>query len=167
MFTVFLAVLALTGAGQPSELAPKNDSAAVAKRLQVARSIAVDLQADAALMNAAAHQHPKDRVWLPNRDKIFRDIDYMHETAKELLELEMIASSRQRTLIDRVRPLMRDVAQNTKALMEHVEAGPDHGLATSYIDYVDAHEEISRQLVSQIRGAIDQGEKAPRRSAGQ
>jgi hypothetical protein len=167
MFTVFLAVLTLASAGQPSGPAPKNDSSAVAKRLQVARSIAGDLEGDAAMMNAAAHQHQNDRVWLPNRDKILRDIDYMNETAKELLELEKIASSRQRTLIDRVRPLMRDLAQNTKELMEHVEMGPAKGLASSYIDYVDAHEEITRQLVSQIRGAINPGQKTHGRSGAQ
>jgi hypothetical protein len=165
MFGILLVVLALTGAGQTSP-APKNDSPAVSKRLQVARSIAGDLEVDAGAMAAAAHKHPDDRVWMPNRDQIIRDIDYINETAKELLEMEMIASSRQRIVIDRLRPLLRDIAQNTKALMDHVEAGPSHGLAGSYLDYVDAHEEITKQMVSQIHSAIDQGGRSPARVAG-
>lgn len=163
MFPILVAVLALTGVGGPtSGPAPKMDSAAVLKRLQVARLIAGELRTDAAEMNAEAHKHLTDRVWLPDREKILRDIEHMQETGKELLELEQLASSRQRTLIDRVRPLIRDLAQNTRALMEHVETGPGHGPAGSYMDYVDAHKEITERLVSQIYGVIDQPQSVPR-----
>jgi hypothetical protein len=106
-------------------------------------------------MSATAEKNTKGRVWLPNGDKIAHDIKDMNETANELLEMEQIASSRQKTLILRVRPMMRDLAHNTQLLKEHVESGSGEGRAGAYVDYAATHEEISKRLVVQIVDSID------------
>ena len=153
---VLLMALTLPASGTPS----KSDSATVTKRLQAARSIASDLLNDSVEMGFAARRSTGERVWFPDREKALRDIRDLNETANELLELQPIASARQAAVIDRLKPLLRDLARNTKVLMEHVEAGGDQARTGAYTEYVAAHEEITRRLVSSIIDIIDHPEKA-------
>ncbi len=150
MLIILPAIAILIAATQPGAPLTSPDSAAVSKRLDAARQIAIDLRADAAEMLAAARSNTDGRVWLPNGEKIKHDIRDLNETSNELLEMEQMASPRQKTIINRVRPLMRDLAHNTQLPKEHVEGGPGESRAGTYDDYVSAHEEMSRGLASQI-----------------
>jgi hypothetical protein len=126
------------------------DSSSVSKRLAVAKSLTLTLKADAAELTSFAGGNKDWASQLEMVRKISQDASKAKETLTELQEMHEIASPGQLVIIRRVTPLLRDLIDNTRLTLRHLEAGPGDADSGSHMEYMVAHEEISRHLSTLI-----------------
>lgn len=152
---LFLSLCLIPQTGRTAE-SVKADSPSVTKRIGVARELTIALQRDADEM-AAQSTGSADLHALPSMQKrISGDMRKAKETIDELMETQKIASPAQSAVIQRVTPLLRDLVENTRNMLDHLTASPVDALSDKSPEYIQAHLEIAKHLTSQILETLDQ-----------
>ena len=144
----------------PAAQSVKADSPFVSKRIAVARALTVTLQQDS-IEIAARSAGSGNLHALPSLEKtISGDMRLTKETIDELMEVQKIASAAQSEMIHRVTPLLRDLVDNTRNMLDHLTATPAEARSDKSPEYIEAHLEIAKHLTSLILEAFDHGKEA-------
>lgn len=138
------------------------DSEQVSQLLSEAKTQAFQLKEDAATMQmystTAVH-------WETHAVTINLIRDHVNAVGRQLAKLEnarATASPWQQTAIDRIRPLLRELASNTSAIIDYLNKNPSHLQAPEYKDFLEANADQSEQLAALIGDFVDYGKTKQR-----
>jgi len=141
---------------------PPADSEQVSQLLSDAKTDAFQLKEDAETM----HFYSTGNLnWQTHANKINSIRDHVNAVGQHLAKLEELrgeASPWQKTAIDRIRPLLKELASNTEAIIEYLNKNPGRLRAPEYKDFLEANADESEQLAALIGDFVDYGKTRQR-----
>jgi len=144
--------------------AADDDSGTVFKLLSEARTQAFQLSSDAAEMESFTTYFPQSLAWQTHIDALNRikgDVNKMGRQLVKLEEAKATALPWQRLAIDRITPLLKELAANTTATIETLNKNKDVA-ADEYEDYLEANADSASYLAAVIGDFVDYGKTKAR-----
>src|SRR3954471_3465455 len=135
----------------------KTDSEQVSKLLTDAKSAALLLQRDAEQLSAFTQSSVSWQSYADQLSQIRSHVNNVGSILQQLNDLRVVSSQWQRIAIDRLTPLLNEVARNTQLTISKLNANPNAVHSTSYRKYVSAHQELATDLASMIGSFVDYG----------
>jgi hypothetical protein len=152
-----LAVLGVLAASQNNEGNPE-----VTRLLADAREKAAVLSRDADEMEALTRS---DVSWQTHADRlntIKEDVNDLARTVEQLNASRASASEWQKQAIDRAMPLMKELAANTTAAINHLNENKIRPTSGSYTEYLKENAETAHQLSDMISSFVRYGDTRAR-----
>jgi len=155
-------VLALALAGLPVALraaAPDGaqDSEQVSKLLSEAKTQAVFLREDATTMEMYTRSTSSWEVHAATVTQMKEHINAAGRTVAKLDEARNLASPWQEIAIDRIKPLLKEMAANTEAEINYISKNPRRLEDRSYRDYIEANADVADKLAGLISDFVSYG----------
>jgi len=139
------------------------DSKEVTDLLGQAKSEALQLQDDAATMESYTQSNMS---WQSHAMKITEIKDHVNtlgQTVGKLTAARGTASLWQQTAIDRINPILRELAANVEATINHLDKDRTHPLqSTAHKDYLKANAELASRMATVISDFVDYGDTKTR-----
>ena len=147
--------------GTPAEES-KPDSEAVSKLLSDARIRAAVLRDDASKMESYTRSSAS---WESHSAAVNIMRDHINEAGRQLTELQNArdeASPWQLVAIDRIHPMLKELAGNTGAMIRFINQNPRRLFLEEYKNYIEANSDLSSELASMISDFLNYGETKQR-----
>jgi hypothetical protein len=144
-----------------SALAPaqnNEENAEVSRLLSDAREKAAVLSRDADEMEALTRSDVSWQSHAAMLDTMKEDVNDLAKSVEKLNAARDSASSWQRQAIDRMMPLMKELASNTTAAINHLKEQPTRPTSGSYTEYLKQNSETARQLSDMILSFVQFGQ---------
>jgi hypothetical protein len=151
-FTLLLSLLVLCAAPL---LAIENENAEVSRLLQQAREQAGVLSRDADEMESLTRSDVSWQTHASMLETMKEDVNTLAHTVEKLDAMRDSASPWQKQAIDRMVPLMRELAANTTAAINHLNEERTRPTTPEYADYLRQNSETARQLSDMISSLVD------------
>jgi len=153
-----LALLAASGAVlYLAQAAEMPDSEQVTTLLRDVKTQAVLLSQDASTLEGYTREGAS---WETHAAAVEQMRTHINEAGKILTKLKAdrkMASPWQATAIDRVEPLLRELAGYTEGVIKYLADNPKRLMLEGYKDHVEANADVSSQLASLIGDFVDYG----------
>jgi hypothetical protein len=159
-------ILALLVAGcisiSPAAKAADNEqgsSKEIHELLTQVKSEAKALERDADLL--ASWARGKQVIWQSHAGKLNEMKDHVNEAGQLLQKMNNArvgASAWQQTAIDRIYPLLKELADNTEATIKHVNENKSQIHFSEYRDYTKASYDLAEELAALISDYVDYGD---------
>ena len=149
--------LLLTTAARASDAAAP-DSAQVSKLLSQINAEALELKRDAEDLDSLTRSKLS---WVSYADKISMIKEHINRAGSLLTQLGGLrntASPWQQEAIDRVTPLLREMASNTEATIERLNRNQSRLHTQEFQEYVKANYNLATRLAALIGDFVDYGE---------
>jgi hypothetical protein len=127
----------------------------VAAQLDAANTEAAELARDADEMTSLLHN---DVSWESHAAMLSRIREHVNNMGRILAKLEEEreeASHWQQEAIDRMVPMLREIAANTTAAIEHLNQNHERPTTPDYVEYLQQNADTSHELADMI-SAVDQ-----------
>jgi hypothetical protein len=124
----------------------RDDSAEVTDLLSQAAQEAAQLSRDADDMESLLHS---DVSWQSHADMLNRirdDVNTLGRTVARLNTTYESGSEWQRQAVDRILPLLRELASNTTAAINHLNANQVRPTTPDYVSYLEENADTAHQL---------------------
>jgi hypothetical protein len=134
------------------------DSVEIAKLLADAKAEAVELKSDSEDLDSFAKS---GLSWESHARKIEMIKDHVNKTGKLLAKLKDVEESGapwQRTAIQRIEPLLKELAANTESTINYLNENQSKIHFPEFKDYVRANYELATDLETLIRDFVNYGE---------
>ena len=156
---LFLGALTITTSTISSAQTTKasNDSKEVSTLLDEIKSEAVQLRHDAEELKTYTHSKLS---WETHAEKIDQVKQHVNNAGKSLGKLDNVranAAPWQQQAIDRVTPLLKELAANVEGTIAHLDQKPNLSHTSPYVDYVDANFEVASNLSELISDYVEYG----------
>ncbi len=154
-----LALLAVGGFSTSVALkaADSQDSEQVSKLLSQAKTQAYQLREDASALESYSRWNSD---WANHKTAINEMKDHVNAVAGTLAKLDdarATAAPWQATAIDRIKPLLREIAANTGEVIDAVNKSPKRLATKEYRDYIEANSDDANQLAELIANFVNYG----------
>ena len=156
LLTAFVLTAPVQGA------AVEGDSVQVSKLLSQAKAQAVHLSEDNTEMESFAQSDISWRSHVDAVDRIKEDVNLLGLQLAHLDAVRDTASPWQKTAIDRITPLLRELASNTRAVIEDLNESPRLRNTDGYRGYLETNFDDAAYLSSMISGFVDYGKTKAR-----
>jgi hypothetical protein len=136
--------------------APK-DSREVSSILADIKTEAIQLRDDADQLKAFTHS---TFSWESHASKVEQMKDHINNAGKSLSKLDSLradASPWQQQAIDRITPLLKELASKVESTIEHLNKKPVLLQTGPYVDYVAANDDLSSNLAELISDYVEYG----------
>jgi len=133
------------------------DSKEVSAILDEVKTEAIQLSHDADELKSFTHS---TLTWQSHTVKVEEIKRHVNKAGKSLSELDSAkaeASPWQQQAIDRINPLLRELASNVTATIEHLNQKPMLLQTGPYADYVAANYELASNLAELVSDYVDYG----------
>lgn len=154
-------MLALLAAGvivvSPALVAATQDSEQVSKLLSDAKTQAFQLKEDAITMENYTRMTSD---WESHSVVVTQMKEHINAAGKTLAKLEELrdgASPWQQTAIDRIKPLLKEIAANTNTVIQFINQKPRRLFTTEYKDYIEANADNADRLSRLVADFVDYG----------
>lgn len=137
-------VFCLTGASSVARAADP------ARLLEQARTSASQLRQDAEEMQSYANSNLSWKSHSQQINNIREHVNKLGELLSQMHDARGDASRTQQQAIDRITPLLQDIASNTTAVINHLNENPERTWNPDYKSYVSEN----ARLASELSGAI-------------
>lgn len=159
IFRTSLALLALSIPVVSSAFEGENtsDSEQVSTLLSEARTQAYQLSVDAATMESYTRSNLS---WETHADAVTQMRAHINAAGRTLTQLEesrQSASPWQATAIDRIRPLLKEIASNTETVINYLNENPKRLFVAEYKHHIEANSDVAGQLSAMITDFVDYG----------
>lgn len=134
------------------------DSDKVSQLLSEAKSQAYQISADAAMLESYTRSPV---LWESHTSAVEQMKAHINEAGRTLAKLEDVranASPWQVIAIDRIHPLLKEIASNTNAAIGHLNKSPKRINRPEYRDYVVAIADVSNKLAGLVADFVDYGQ---------
>ncbi len=148
----YLAIPTAAKATEPQE------SAQITKLLADAKSEAVELKRDSAEMDSLTRSKASWKSFAGKLNMIKEHVNTAGKLLADLKDAEAGGSPWQRTAIGQIEPLLRELAGNTEATINHLNESSTKIHFPEFKDYVRANYEMAADLESLIRDFVNYGE---------
>jgi hypothetical protein len=153
---LFLGGLLTTTSALSTE-SSKTDSEQVSKLLSDAKSAALVLQRDAEQLSAFTQSSVSWQSYADQLSQTRTHVNKVSSIIQQLNDLRVISSQWQKIAINRLTPLLNDLAENTQQTITRLNANPDAVHSVSYRKYVSTHRELATDLASMIGSFVEYG----------
>jgi hypothetical protein len=154
-----IALALLTSMFLLSGLAPSQqnneENAEVSRLLSDARVKAAVLSRDADEMEALIRSEVSWQTHASMLDTMKDDVNDLAKSVEKLNATRDSASPWQKQAIDRMIPLMRDLASNTTAAINHLRDLQSRPVSEEYANYLRQNSETAKQLSDMISSFVD------------
>lgn len=133
------------------------DSEQVSKLLSEAKTQAFQLKEDASTMESYTRSSAGWESHSATVDQMKEHINAAGRTLTKLEDARRTASPWQATAIDRIRPLLKDLASNTETVIQYINKNPKRLFMSEYKDYIETNSDVSSQLAGLIGDFVDYG----------
>lgn len=102
-----------------------------------------------------------DATWHAHAEKLEEMKQHINDLARSVEQLQAArdsASPWQRQAIDRMIPLMRELAANTTAAINHVSQHQTRPTSPAYVNYLKANTDAAHELASMISDFVQYGQ---------
>jgi len=151
------AYVCVSPALRAADMAP--DSKEVSDLLSEAKTGAIQVKDDANTMESFTMSNLD---WRSHAAKVLEIKDHINNLGKTVAKLNQARSSAsawQQTAIDRVNPILRELAANVQATIEHLNKDRTHPLQTTeHKDYLKANAELSTRMSTLVSDFVDYGQ---------
>jgi hypothetical protein len=130
----------------------------VTQLLQETKQKAAVLSRDADEMEALTRSDVSWESHASMLDTMKEDVNDLARDVERLTAARDKASPWQQQAIDRMLPLMRELAANTTAAINHLKEQPTRPTSGSYAEYLRQNSETARQLSDMIRSFVEYGQ---------
>jgi len=164
--TPYFLILALLVAGyfsiSPAAKAADTSSGSseeVSQLLSQVKTEAIALERDSE--DLAAWTRAKQLSWQSHADKLNAIRDHVNRAGQLLTELNEAregASPWQQQAIDRIYPLLKELADNTEATINHLSDNRAHIHFPAYVDYAKAGYDLAKELAALVSDYVKFGE---------
>lgn len=139
------------------------DSARITGLFGDAKTQAVELTMDATDMESFTRS--SQMTWAAYANKVTQIREHVNNIGKLVADMQDArggGSPWQQTAIDRIMPLLKEVAANTQATIEHLNDNKTRVHFPAFQNYVKANYELSSDLEKLIRDFVNYGETQER-----
>jgi hypothetical protein len=164
-----IAVLAVgmsTGFFAASAADQMPDSEQVSELLSQVKTHAFQLKEDAGTLESFTHN--AGLSWHSHAAVLTRMKEDINEAGRDLTKLEEAkksASPWQKTAIERIQPLLKELAGNTEQAINYGNENQKRLFTEPYKDYLEANADLSSELASTISDFVDYGNTKERLDA--
>jgi hypothetical protein len=130
----------------------------VSRLLEDARAKAAVLSRDADEMEALTRSAVSWQTHASMLDTMKEDVNELARDVEKLTAARDKASPWQQQAIDRMLPMMRELAANTTAAINHLKEQPSRPTSPSYAEYLRQNAETSRELSDMISSFVQYGQ---------
>jgi len=127
----------------------------VAAQLDAANAEAAELARDADEMTSLLHNDVSWETHAEMLDRIREHVNNMGRIAAKLQEEREEASPWQQQAIDRMVPMLKEIAANTTAAIEHLNQNHERPTTPDYVEYLQQNADTSHELADMI-SAVNQ-----------
>lgn len=127
----------------------------VAAQLDAANAEAAELARDADEMTSLLHNDVSWETHAEMLDRIKEHVNNMGRIAAKLQEEREEASPWQQQAIDRMVPMLKEIAANTTAAIEHLNQNHERPTTPDYVEYLQQNADTSHELADMI-SAVNQ-----------
>jgi len=162
--TRLLLVLALVSIGMATAFAVPSigDSEEINKLLHDAKTEAVELKNDAHMMESFTRSRLSWHSHAQQLALIKEHVNKCGEVAQKLNDAKGEGSPWQQTAIERVTPLLSELAKNIEGTIEHLNNNQSRVHFQPFNDYVVANYDLANQLAALISDFVDYGKSKKR-----
>ncbi|MFL6446157.1 MAG: hypothetical protein ACJ746_00395 [Bryobacteraceae bacterium] len=107
----------------------------------------------ARLLNRAFH----GRAYADHLSEIRTHLNRVGSIVQQLNDLRVISSQWQKIAIERLMPVLNELASNTQHIIAKLNANPNAFHSVSYRKYVSAHQELATDLATMVGTFVDYG----------
>jgi hypothetical protein len=162
-YAVMSAVLVSTWMlSAPTVYAQGNENPQVTRLLAEARDKAAQLSRDADDMEALIRSDVSWESHAAMLDQIKQHVNDLGRIAKQLEESRSSASPWQQQAIDRMMPLLKELAANTTAAINHLNENRLRPTTGNYPEYLKENAETAHQLSDMVSSFVRYGETRAR-----
>lgn len=115
------------------------------------------MQKDAAELNTFTQSGVSWQSYADQLGQIKTHVNNVASIVQELSDLRIIASPWQRIAIDRVNPLLKELASNTQSTITKLNNNPGRVHMAPYKEYVAAHYDLATEMASMIGDFVEYG----------
>jgi len=133
------------------------DSEEVSGLLSQAKTHAVQMKEDAHTMESFARSKVSWQAHSRKISEIREHVNKLGEVVGQLNEARETASPWQQQAIDRITPLLKEVASNTESAIDHLNNNPGRVHTSPYTDYVVANYDLTTELAALVGNFVDYG----------
>jgi hypothetical protein len=151
--TALFSMMPTTGTAQSAK-----DSETVSALLVQAKTVAFELKQDAGEMNTFVRSKSSWQTHAVKLDQIKRHVNTLGELLARMDRTKPTAAPWQQQLIDRVTPLLRDLATSVTATIKHLSDNQDRLLHPPYPAYAAANADYASDISQLISDSIAYGE---------
>jgi hypothetical protein len=126
--------------------AQREDSGEVTGLLAQAAQEAAQLSRDADDMESLLHSDVSWQTHAAMLDRVRDDVNTMGRTVARLNSTYESGSEWQQQAVDRILPLLRELASNTTAAINHLNANQTRPTTPDYVNYLEKNAETAHQL---------------------
>jgi N-acyl-D-aspartate/D-glutamate deacylase len=133
------------------------DSEQVSKLLSEAKTQAFQLKEDASTMESYTRSNAS---WESHSAAVAQMKEHTNAAGRTLTKLEdarHTASPWQATAIDRIKPLLKEIATNTETVIDYINKSPKRLFMSEYKDYIETNSDVSSELAGLIADFVDYG----------
>jgi hypothetical protein len=153
-----LATLALLLAiGSPFMAAQTTDSAAISKLLSEAKSDAVLAEDHAATLESYTHSQLAWQTHASALESMKEHVNNLGKVVKQLNDLRAEGSPWQQEAIDRINPLLRNMADQLTATINHLNDNKGRIQMQAYRDYTHANYDLAARTATVISDFMEYG----------
>jgi hypothetical protein len=127
----------------------------VAALFQEARTVAAQLSRDAVTMESFTRSN---LTWQSHATQVTQIREHINRAGSILSEMHAAragASPGHQEAIDRITPVLKELASNTESIINHLNQTPRHLTNPTYQQYLASNMELSRELAASIRDTVD------------
>jgi hypothetical protein len=147
-------LIALSSCGGLARAAAESDAGRVSQVLSAAKDLAAELKSDLETMDFFAGSQS---AWESHASIVNIYNDHVNAIRGQVAKLDSarnIASPVQKTTIDRIVPLMQEMAADTEALIKQINQNPKGLNGGEFRDYIKANADLAAELSTLIAGFV-------------
>jgi len=158
-YTIGFTTLALVAAGVVVSLGAMNppDSEQVSKLLSDAKTQTYQLREDALTMESYSRTNATWESHAATVEQMKEHINAAGRTLTKLDDARKNASPWQTTAIDRIKPLLKEIAANTQNAIQYLNKSPKRLSSNEYKDYIEANADVAEKLAGLVADFVDYG----------
>jgi hypothetical protein len=163
-YTIGFATLALVAAGVVAMLPALTaasfsglDSEPVSKLLSAAKTQTYQLREDALTMESYTRTNA---AWESHAATVEQMKDHINAAGRTLTKLDEARKNAlpwQATAIDRIKPLLKEIAANTQNAIQYLNKSPKRLTTNEYKDYIEANADVAEKLAGLVADFVDYG----------
>jgi len=115
------------------------------------------LERDAEQLSAFTQSSVSWQSYADQLSQIRTNVNKVGSIIRQLNDLRVVSSQWQKIAINRLTPLLNDLASNTQQTINRLNAYPNAVHSISYRKYVATHQELATDLASMIGSFVDYG----------
>jgi F0F1-type ATP synthase membrane subunit b/b' len=152
---LFIAGIAVTSSTLNAADVP--DSEQVNQLLSDAKTQAFQLREDASTMESYTRSSASWQAHAVTVTQMKEHVNAAGRTLTKLQDARKTASPWQATAIDRVQPLLKEIASNTQSVIEYLNKNPQRLAMTEYKDYIETNSDEASDLAGLIADFVNYG----------